>query len=141
MNGLEAALAAGGLTVAVEPADDNPAMPNSIEGMAHWRVTVDGGVHPFAFPVSILREDADPSPPSPAEAFALLAADLRQPGLESGPDEWLGTLGADPDAAEPWLAARRHLLDLLEDARALPREIQDLLLGRAEPVPIPGPGR
>ena len=129
MDDLEAALSAHGYGVAVEPSDENPAMPYPGEGWSHWRVTLDGGVLPLSFHVSTKWQgEGGDAVPDPATCLALLAADLGHPALGLDADEWLAAVAPEGAAPGPWAEARRHLLDLLDDVRALPRGIQEILL-------------
>ncbi len=131
-----------GLAVAVEPADANPDMPNSVPGMTHWSVSIDGDAPmPVAYSVSLLRENGDPAPPSVEEALGFLQADLAHPGFGAEDEDWLRLHGIAPgsEAAAEWLQARDRLSELGDDvASFLPPEVSEILLGgRRAPIPAP----
>lgn len=141
MNSLATLVERHGLAVAVEPADDNPDMPNPVSGMTHWSVSIDGDAPmPVAYNVSILRESGDPSPPTVEEVLGFLQADLSHPGFGSDDAEWLKLHGiaSGSEFAADWIRARDRLGELGDDvANFLPPEVAEALLGAARaPAPM-----
>jgi len=128
------------LVVTVEPASENPDMPNPPPGATHWSVVIDGGNMPVPFVVSLLREGGDESPPTAREAITLLAYDLRHAHLGSSDATWLKAHGI-PDggeAAESWLRARDAIVELRQAvAEHLPPEVVRALLGGEAPAGVP----
>jgi hypothetical protein len=111
---MESLLGENGLSVAIEPEEGNPDMPNSVPGMTHWSVNIEGGKMPVHYRVSLLRENGGDAPPSVGEALEFLRSDLHHPRLDDDTPEWLAVHGIpeDGEAAGRWARAHEALVDL-----------------------------